>query len=174
MKCFFIKSWFFSIFVTFTQYMNFTSDKVTFSFRRIERRRTVQPTWPPCTMDYDHVKSLAKYYKTFFLQSCTRKLQILLTREHNFVIFVIFHSCLFKIRSVYIRTIYADEKKIPFMYFSLLNGLLRIVNYEFFWHNLKCNCLMCCVLFGQVALLYCAYAEIELSNNGVKKYLNPN
>ena len=30
---------------------------------------------------------------------------------------------------------------------------------------------MCCVLFGQVALLCCAYAEIELSNNGVKKCL---
>ena len=102
-----------SIFLAFSQYLNFTSDKVTYSFRRIERRWTVQPTWPPCTMDYDHVKSLAKYYKTFFLQSCTRKLQILLTRESTILSFLSFSSsCPFKIRSVYIRTIYADEKNV--------------------------------------------------------------
>ena len=104
---------FFSNCVAFTQYLNFTSDKVTFSFRRIERRWTVQPTWPPCTMDYDHVKSLAKYYKTFFFAELYTKITNSFNkREHNFVIFVIFHSCLFKIRSVYIRTIYADEKNV--------------------------------------------------------------
>ena len=164
----------FSIFVAFIWYLNFTSDKVTFSFRRIERRWTVQPTWPPCTMDYDHVKSLAKYYKTFFLQSCTRKLQILLTRESTILSFLSFFTLVSSKFAAYISEQFMLMKKCPFMYFSLLNGLLRIVNYEFFWHNLKYNCLMCCVLFGQVALLCCAYAEIELSNNGVKKCLKPN
>ena len=104
-------------------------------------------------MDYDHVKSLAKYYKTFFLQSCTRKLQILLTRESTILSFLSFFTLVSSKFAAYISEQFMLMKKCPFMYFSLLNGLLKIVNYEFFWHNLKCNCLMCCVLFGQVALL---------------------
>ena len=107
----------FSIFVAFTQYLNFTSDKVTFSFRRIERRWTVQPTWPPCTMDYDHVKSLAKYYKTFFLQSCTRKLQILLTRESTILPFLSFFTLVSSKFAAYISEQFMLMKKMSFYVF---------------------------------------------------------
>ena len=48
----------------------------------------------------------------FFAELYTKITNSFNKREHNFVIFVIFHSCLFKIRSVYIKTIYADEKNV--------------------------------------------------------------
>ena len=98
-------------------------------------------------------KKPSKILQNFFLQSCTRKLQILLTRESTILSFLSFFTLVSSKFAAYISEQFMLMKKCPFMYFSLLNGLLRIVNYEFFWHNLKYNCLMCCVLFGQLALL---------------------